>query len=211
MLAQKLGLVAAAWERLTEYEWTQVKTRSSFSASSLVFTAHVFSALCWVLLSCTPVFHRTWLQASERFSGRKHCPMCRNVVIHDAARLFRHHCATRSDSCLHSSEHAGCVRRLRLQELNDSFVRYCHTDTEAFLSDIDRSLSSSRRVFVELERKGISEPQENEWVRPRSQVIQRGTDICLTAACEPEQSDPGINKFDTPCSCHIPTCSISLV
>ncbi|KAF3836610.1 hypothetical protein F7725_029168 [Dissostichus mawsoni] len=37
--------------------------------------------------------------------------------------------------------------------MNDSFVRYCHTDTEAFLSEIDRSLSSSRRVFEQLKRK----------------------------------------------------------
>ncbi|KAK1885378.1 RING finger protein 32 [Dissostichus eleginoides] len=57
----------------------------------------------------------------------------------------------------------------KLQELNDSFVRYCHTDTEAFLSEIDRSLSSSRRVFEQLKRK---------------HVIQRGVKdcpICLTA------------------------------
>lgn len=57
-----------------------------------------------------------------------------------------------------------------LQELNDSFVRYCHTDTEAFLSDINRSLSSSRRVFQQLERKHVSEPRENDWERIQSQV-----------------------------------------
>ncbi|KAF3703671.1 RING finger protein 32 [Channa argus] len=57
----------------------------------------------------------------------------------------------------------------KLQELNDSFVRYCHTDMEAFLSDIDHSLSSSRQVFQQLERKSISEPQENDWDRIQSQ------------------------------------------
>ncbi|CAB1418603.1 unnamed protein product [Pleuronectes platessa] len=64
----------------------------------------------------------------------------------------------------------GCPDCRKLQELNDSFVRYCHTDTEAFLSDIDRSLSSSRRVFQQLERKSVSEPQDNDWDRIQSQV-----------------------------------------
>lgn len=53
-----------------------------------------------VLLSCSHVFHKTCLQAFERFSRRKLCPMCRKEqyetrVIHDAAQLFRHKCATR--------------------------------------------------------------------------------------------------------------------
>ncbi|MED6285164.1 hypothetical protein CHARACLAT_026519 [Characodon lateralis] len=89
---------------------------------------------------------------------------------------------------------------------------------EAFLSDIDRSLSSSRRVFEQLERKGISEPQENEWEQLKSQVIQRGTwdcPICLIAVCETELDlnlpDLAINKLDAPCCCHVPTCSTNLV
>lgn len=65
------------------------------------------TGLSQVLLSCSHVFHRACLQAFERFSGRKRCPMCRREqyetrVIHDAAHLYRHQCATR---CVHRLKH----------------------------------------------------------------------------------------------------------
>uniref|UniRef100_A0A3B3BDY8 Ring finger protein 32 n=1 Tax=Oryzias melastigma TaxID=30732 RepID=A0A3B3BDY8_ORYME len=173
-LAQKLGLVASPKERLTEEDWIEVKKRSLLREES-------------VLLSCSHVFHRTCLQAFERFSGRKRCPICRREqyetrVIHDAARLFRHQCAIRD--CRYVAVPPLFPHLLlRLQELNDSFVRYCHTDTEDFLRDIDRSLSSSRQVFQQLERKRASEPQENNWDQIKTQVFQRGVwdcPICLT-------------------------------
>ncbi|XP_071341109.1 RING finger protein 32 isoform X1 [Trachinotus anak] len=209
-LAQKMGLVASPAERLTENEWMQVKARSvqqGDSAQPCAICREEFCLQPQVLLSCSHVFHRACLQAFERFSGRKCCPMCRREqyetrVIHDASRLFRHQCATRIQAYWRgyvARKWYRCLRKTicpkdkrlqrkffeaKLQELNDSFVRYCHTDTEAFLSDIDRSLSSSRRVFQQLERKSVSEPQENDWDRIQSQVIQRGVwdcPICLTA------------------------------
>ncbi|KAK2886566.1 RING finger protein 32 [Channa argus] len=211
-LAQKLGLVASPAERLTEEEWSQVKARSVHqgeSAQPCAICREEFRMQHQVLLSCSHVFHKACLQAFERFSGRKCCPICRREqyetrVIHDAARLFRNQCATRIQACWRGYvarkwyshvKKTICPkdRQLRrkffeakLQELNDSFVRYCHTDMEAFLSDIDHSLSSSRQVFQQLERKSISEPQENDWDRIQSQVIQRGVSecpICLTALC----------------------------
>ncbi|XP_039899687.1 RING finger protein 32 isoform X1 [Simochromis diagramma] len=209
-LAQKLGLVASPRERLTEDEWTRVKERSvqqEESAQPCAICREEFQLQPQVLLSCSHVFHRVCLQAFERFSGRKRCPLCRREpyetrVINDAARLFQHRCATRIQAYWRGYMARKWYRTIkkticpkdkrlrrqffesRLQELNDSFVRYCHTDTEAFLSDIDRSLSSSRRVFQQLERKSVSEPQENDWDRIKSQVIQRGVwdcPICLTA------------------------------
>uniref|UniRef100_A0A3Q4HEK3 Ring finger protein 32 n=1 Tax=Neolamprologus brichardi TaxID=32507 RepID=A0A3Q4HEK3_NEOBR len=208
-LAQKLGLVASPRERLTEDEWTRVKERSvqqEESAQPCAICREEFQLQPQVLLSCSHVFHRACLQAFERFSGRKRCPLCRREpyetrVINDAARLFRHRCATRIQTYWRGYMARKWYRTIkkticpkdkrlkrqffesRLQELNDSFVRYCHTDTEAFLSDIDRSLSSSRRVFQQLERKSVSESQENDWDRIKSQVIQRGVwdcPICLT-------------------------------
>ncbi|KAF1373101.1 hypothetical protein PFLUV_G00256820 [Perca fluviatilis] len=213
-LAQKLGLVASPAGRLTEDEWTRVKARSvqqGDSAQPCAICREEFCLQPQVLLSCSHVFHRACLKAFERFSGRKCCPMCRKEqyetrVIHDAARLFRHQCAIRIQACWRGYVVRRRYRKLRksicpkdkqlrrkffeakLQELNDSFVRYCHTDTEAFLSDINRSLSSSRRVFQQLERKHVSEPQESDWDRIQSQVIQRDVwdcPICLTALCRP--------------------------
>ncbi|XP_041817463.1 RING finger protein 32 [Chelmon rostratus] len=222
-LAQKLGLVNSPAGRLTEDEWTHVKARSvqqGESALPCAICREEFLLQPQVLLSCSHVFHRACLQAFERFSGRKCCPMCRKEqyetrVIHDAAHLFRHQCATRIQACWRGYAARKKYRKLRksncpkdkrlrrkffeakLQELNDSFVRYCHTDTEAFLSDINRSLSSSRRVFQQLERKHVSEPRENDWDRIQRQVIQRGAwdcPICLTALCSP--SPPTV--ADTP-------------
>ncbi|XP_028288671.1 RING finger protein 32 [Parambassis ranga] len=217
-LAQKLGLVASPGQRLTEDEWTWIKSRSvqqKESAQPCAVCREEFGLQPQVLLSCSHVFHRVCLQAFERFSGRKSCPMCRREhyetrVIHDAAYLFRHQCATRIQAywrgyvarkwyrnvrkmtCPKDKRLRRKFFEARLQELNDSFVRYCHTDMEAFLSDIDRSLSSSRRVFQQLERKSVSEPQENDWDRIKSKVVQRGVwdcPICLTALCNPAESD----------------------
>ncbi|KAK9527660.1 hypothetical protein VZT92_014202 [Zoarces viviparus] len=211
-LAQKWGLVASPAGRITEDEWTRVKARSvrqGDSAQPCAICREEFCLQPQVLLSCSHVFHRACLQAFERFSGRRCCPMCRKEqyetrVIHDAARLFRHQCATRIQACWRGYLARKRYRKLRqsvwpkdkrlrrkffeakLQELNDSFVQYCHTDTEAFLTDINRSLSSSRRVFQQLERKHVSEPQESDWDRIQSQVVQRGVwdcPICLTALC----------------------------
>ncbi|KAA8580684.1 hypothetical protein FQN60_013642, partial [Etheostoma spectabile] len=213
-LAQKLGLVASPAGRLTEDEWTRVKARSvqqGDSAQPCAICREEFCLQPQVLLSCSHVFHRACLKAFERYSGRKWCPMCRKNqyetrVIHDAARLFRHQCAIRIQACWRGYIARRRYRKLRksicpkdkqlrrkffeakLQELNDSFVRYCHTDTEAFLSDINRSLSSSRQVFQQLERKHVPEPQESDWDRIQSQVIQRDVwdcPICLTALCSP--------------------------
>ncbi|XP_063730094.1 RING finger protein 32 [Eleginops maclovinus] len=213
-LAQKLGLVASPAERLTEDDWTQVKARSvqqGDSAQPCAICREEFHLQPQVLLSCSHVYHRACLQAFERFSGRKCCPLCRKQryetrVIHDAARLCRHQCATRIQACWRGYVARKRCRELRksscpkdkqlrrqffeakLEELNDSFVRYCHTDTEAFLTDINRSLSASRRVFEQLQRKHVSEPPESHWDRIQSQVIQRGAwdcPICLTALSLP--------------------------
>ncbi|KAF6737686.1 RING finger protein 32 [Oryzias melastigma] len=185
IVAQKLGLVASPKERLTEEDWIEVKKRSLLreeSAQPCTICREEFRLHPQVvLLSCSHVFHRTCLQAFERFSGRKRCPICRREqyetrVIHDAARLFRHQCAIRIQAHWRGYSARKSYREIRrtkcpkdkklrrrffedrLQELNDSFVRYCHTDTEDFLRDIDRSLSSSRQVFQQLERKRASEP-----------------------------------------------------
>ncbi|TNN73385.1 RING finger protein 32 [Liparis tanakae] len=206
--AQKLGLVASPAGRLTEDEWARVKARSvqqGDSAQPCAICREEFCLQPQVLLSCSHVFHRACLRAFERFSGRRCCPMCRKEpyearVIHDAARLFRHRIQARWRGYVARKRYRKLrnsigpkdkqLRRkyfeAKLQELNDSFVRYCRTDTEAFLTDINRSLSSSRRVFRQLERKRVSEPEERDWDRIQSQVVQRGVwdcPICLTALC----------------------------
>ncbi|KAL6097734.1 rnf32 [Pungitius sinensis] len=224
-LAQKLGLMASPAGRISEDEWSRVKARSVLqgdSAQPCAICREEFYLQPQVLLSCSHVFHRACLQAFERFSGRRCCPVCRKEqyetrVIHDAARLFRHQCATRIQARWRGYVARERYKKLRksicpkdtqlrrkffeAKELNDSFVRYCHTDTESFLSDINRSLSSSRRVFQQLERKQVSEPQEDDWERIQSQVVQRGVwdcPICLTALCGPSlPTDAGTSSRHT--------------
>ncbi|XP_077365511.1 RING finger protein 32 isoform X1 [Festucalex cinctus] len=223
-LAQKMGLVALPPDRLSEDEWTLVKARSIQQRESEQPCAICREPFCLqpqVLLSCSHVFHKACLQAFERFSGRKCCPMCRQEpyqtrVIHDAARLFRNQCAARIQAFWRgyvARKRYGNIRRnvcpkdkrlrrkffeAKLQELSDGFVRRCHTDAEAFLRDIDRSLSSSRRVFRQLERKKhVAEPREDDWERIQSQVTQRGAGdcpICLTALRDPGAA-PGSTGF----------------
>ncbi|CAB1340713.1 unnamed protein product, partial [Coregonus sp. 'balchen'] len=41
-------------------------------------------------------------------------------------------------------------RRLQSQELNDSFVQYCHTDVEAFLNDIDQLCHQAEECSISL-------------------------------------------------------------
>ncbi|XP_077480207.1 RING finger protein 32 [Stigmatopora argus] len=216
-LAQRMGLVALPPERLSEAEWTTVKVRSvqqQESQQPCAICREPFRLQPQVLLSCSHVLHKACLQAFERFSGRKCCPMCRREpyqtrVIHDAARLFRNQCATRIQAFWRGYVARKWYEKIRktvcpkdkrlrrkffeakLQELSEAFVRRCHTDTEAFLADIDRSLSSSRRVFRQLERrkKPVDGPREDDWERIQSQVSQRGASdcpICLTPLCGPE-------------------------
>ena len=59
---------------------------------------HVHTDICIVLYFLA---FQACLQAFERFSGRKTCPMCRKEqyqtrVIHEGAKQHRHMCATKS-------------------------------------------------------------------------------------------------------------------
>uniref|UniRef100_A0A667Y473 Ring finger protein 32 n=1 Tax=Myripristis murdjan TaxID=586833 RepID=A0A667Y473_9TELE len=216
-IAQRMGLVTPPPRRLTEDEWTRVKARSTEqgeSAQPCAICREEFHLQPQVLLSCSHVFHRACLRAFEKYSGRKCCAMCRKEqyetrVIYDGARHFRNRCATRIQAfwrgyvarkwyrnarktiCPKDKDLRRKFFEAKLQELNDSFVRYCHTDVEAFLSDIDRSLSSSRRVFHQLERKHVSDSQESHEVteldQARNETAQDVQDcpICLTALCRP--------------------------
>ncbi|KAJ8010173.1 hypothetical protein DPEC_G00072240 [Dallia pectoralis] len=213
-LAQKMGLVESPTRRLTVDEWTQVKLRSIHEGDSkqpCVICKEEFRLQSQVLLCCSHVFHKDCLQAFERFSKRKCCPMCRKEqyetrVIHDGARLFKERCASRIQACWRGYVVRKLYRHLRktvppkdkllrkiyfetkFQELNDSLVQSCHTDVEAFLNDIDRSVSSSRQVFHKLNAEHVLEPTENEWQKIQEKVVQRDTwdcPICLNALCSP--------------------------
>nr|XP_023495874.1 RING finger protein 32 isoform X2 [Equus caballus] len=102
-LAQKLGLFEPPPLPLSSNEWEKVKQRSIVQGDSMQpcpICKEEFALRPQVLLSCSHVFHRACLQAFEKFTNKKTCPLCRKNqyqtrVIHDGARLFKIKCATR--------------------------------------------------------------------------------------------------------------------
>eukprot|EP00062_Callorhinchus_milii_P022099 gi/632979522/ref/XP_007906517.1/ PREDICTED: RING finger protein 32 isoform X2 [Callorhinchus milii] len=216
-LAQKLGLIDGPEAPLTASEWQRVKKRSvqqGDSSQPCVICKEEFGIQQQVLLSCSHVFHRVCLQAFERFSGRKSCPMCRKQqyetrVIHDGAHLYRNKCATRIQACWRGYIVRKWYRQLRrsippknkklrrrffedkLEEINDRLLRSCHTNIDEFLSELDHSVATSRRVIQQFEEKCLRNISENEWEKiqlkqpqmNKEKAIQReGSDcpICIT-------------------------------
>nr|KAF6419310.1 ring finger protein 32 [Rousettus aegyptiacus] len=106
-LAQKLGLFEPPPLPLSSDEWGKVKQRSVSQGDSTQpcpICKEEFELRPQVLLSCSHVFHRACLQAFEKFTNKKTCPLCRRNqyqtrVIHDGARLFKAKCATRIQAC----------------------------------------------------------------------------------------------------------------
>ncbi|KAK0139291.1 RING finger protein 32 [Merluccius polli] len=176
-LAQRRGLVAAPARRLTAAEWSAARSRcvrQGASASPCAICREEFGLQPQVLLCCSHVFHLVCLQAYERFSSRKCCPMCRKEqyetrVIRDAAHLCRQRSATRIQACWRGYLARRWYRQVRKttpprdrhlrrkffeeKELTSSLLRRCQADVDGFLQGIDRSLSSSRSVFQQLGRR----------------------------------------------------------
>ncbi|XP_012300746.2 RING finger protein 32 isoform X2 [Aotus nancymaae] len=106
-LAQKLGLIGPPPPPLSSDEWEKVKQRSLLQGDSMQpcpICKEDFELRPQVLLSCSHVFHRACLQAFEKFTNKKTCPLCRKNqyqtrVICDGAHLFRIKCATRIQAC----------------------------------------------------------------------------------------------------------------
>ncbi|XP_059827847.1 RING finger protein 32 isoform X1 [Hypanus sabinus] len=208
-LAQKMGLVEAPNAPLTANEWHLVKKRSmqqGDSAQPCAICREEFGLQQQVLLSCSHVFHRICLQAFEKFSGRRSCPMCRKEqyqtrVIHDGARLYRMKCATRIQSHWRGYIVRKWYKQLRhtvppkdkklrkrfyedkLHEINDRLVRSCNINIDDLFSEIDHSVATSRRVLQQFERQYVRTISEEEWVQIQIKAIQRETfdcPICIT-------------------------------
>ncbi|XP_067908033.1 RING finger protein 32 isoform X1 [Heterodontus francisci] len=208
-LAQKMGLVDAPKAPLTDSEWQLVKKRSvqqGDSAQPCVICREEFGIHQQVLLSCSHVFHRICMQAFEKFSGRKSCPMCRKEqyqtrVIHDGARLYRIKCAIRIQAHWRGYIVRKWYKQLRrtvppkdrklrrrfyedkLQEINDRLVRSCDINIDELFSEIDQSLATSRRVLQQFERQHVHTISEDEWEQIQLKAIQREVfdcPICIT-------------------------------
>ncbi|KAK3597060.1 hypothetical protein CHS0354_022064 [Potamilus streckersoni] len=207
-LAQKLGLVEAPAQRLTELEWQGIKARSNDRNDSdlpCVICKEDFGFQDQVLLSCSHVFHKACLQAFERYSGRKTCPMCRKEqyqtrVIHEGAKTYKHKCAVRIQAAWRGYVVRCWYKKLReanppkdpklrqkfyeekLKSITDRIVRSCDFHVNDFLRDIDQSLAVSRDVFRHFDAM-FHQLSEGEWEEIQLKAVTRGDSdcpICLT-------------------------------
>uniref|UniRef100_A0A8D1K3T2 Ring finger protein 32 n=1 Tax=Sus scrofa TaxID=9823 RepID=A0A8D1K3T2_PIG len=208
-LAQKLGLFDPPPRPLSSAEWERVKQRSVLQGDSLQpcpICKEEFELRPQVLLSCSHVFHRACLQAFEKFTNKKTCPLCRKNqyqtrVIHDGARLFRTQCATRIQASWRGHVVRTWYRDLRRRvpptdaklrrkffeekftEISRRLLRSYHTDLEQLFADVDHCLAVNRSVLRQLERERGGELSEEDWGKIQTQALHRETlecSICLT-------------------------------
>ncbi|ESO93624.1 hypothetical protein LOTGIDRAFT_161737 [Lottia gigantea] len=206
-LAQKFGLVDAPKQLLTEAEWNGVKIKSNIREDSkqpCVICKEDFGLQQQVLLSCSHVFHRACLQAFEKYTGKKTCPMCRHKqyqsrVIHEGSKQYRLTCATKIQAvwrgyvvrCWYKNFRLSVpptdpkLRRKffeeKLQDITDRMVKSCDFSLHGFLQEMDQSLEASRNVFKNFDAMfNILSEQDWEEVQLKA-VLRADTDcpICL--------------------------------
>nr|XP_012300744.1 RING finger protein 32 isoform X1 [Aotus nancymaae]XP_012300745.1 RING finger protein 32 isoform X1 [Aotus nancymaae] len=203
-LAQKLGLIGPPPPPLSSDEWEKVKQRFLLQGDSMQpcpICKEDFELRPQVLLSCSHVFHRACLQAFEKFTNKKTCPLCRKNqyqtrVICDGAHLFRIKCATRIQACWRGY----VVRKwyqnlrktvpptdakLRKKFFEKKFTEISHrilcsydTNIEELFAEIDRCLAINRSVLQQLEEKCSHEITEEEWEKIQEQALRREARDC---------------------------------
>ncbi|XP_064644606.1 RING finger protein 32-like [Lineus longissimus] len=208
-LAQKLGLVDAPKQLLTEDEWREVKATSNQREDShepCVICKEDYGHEDQVLLSCSHVFHKNCLKAFERFSGKKTCPMCRKEqyqtrVIHEGAKVHRQKCATMIQAYWRGHVVRSWYKKLRaahppkdpllrrkfyeekLQSITDRMVKSLDYNINEFFSEIDRNVQASRDVFKQFELASMVMSDE-DWDEIQIKAVQRENvecPICLTS------------------------------
>ncbi|XP_039693153.1 RING finger protein 32 isoform X2 [Pteropus medius] len=195
-LAQKLGLFDPPPLPLSPDEWGKVKQRSVSQGDSTQpcpICKEEFELRPQVLLSCSHVFHRACLQAFEKFTNKKTCPLCRRNqyqtrVIHDGARLFKAKCATRIQACWRGHVVRKWYRdlrrtlpptdaKLRRKFFEEKFTEISHrilcsydTDIDELFAEIDHCLAVNRSILQQLEDKCGHKLTDEDWQRIRAQT-----------------------------------------
>lgn len=206
-LAQKLGLVEAPEQPLSEEEWKHAKEKSNKREDSVlpcVICKEDFGTQAQVLLSCTHVFHKACLQAFEKFTGKKTCPMCRKEqyqtrVIHEGSKQHRIKCATRIQSYWRGYVVRCWYKKLResvppkdpklrqkfyeekLSSITDRIIKSCDFDVNNFLYEIDQNLERSRDIFKTFDA-AFHHIDDDEWEEIQLKAVKRGNlecPICL--------------------------------
>ncbi|XP_076819559.1 RING finger protein 32-like [Clavelina lepadiformis] len=207
-LAQKIGLVPYNKDQkqlLTEAEWSNLKqtstNRDDFK-NPCAICKDEFRLEHQVLLSCSHVFHKVCLQAFERFTGRKSCPMCRHNsyqtrVVHDGTKIYKHKSAARIQAFWRGYVVRKWYKHLRktvppkdpnlrkkfyqdkLSEITDRLVAMTSTDyIDRFLSNIDQSVSESRNVFQYFDKNLLNHLSDLDWREIEMRAFERGATEC---------------------------------
>ena len=172
-LAQKRGLVAAPRSKLDEYEWLHAHAQSLQRGDlqhGCTICYEEFRGEDRVLLSCSHTFHKHCLDAFERFTKQRCCPLCRTLqyqkrVVANAREMYEEECAIviqkhyrrrlakkRFDSLLSmrvpedpAARQEWCAAKL--SETNDRLLERLEdedTSIERLLADIDRKIFFSK-------------------------------------------------------------------
>ncbi|KAJ8036036.1 RING finger protein 32 [Holothuria leucospilota] len=202
--AQKLGLVEAPQQPLSDKEWSNVKEKSNRredSALPCVICKEDFGLQPQVLLSCSHVFHRNCLGAFECFTGKKTCPMCRKEeyqtrVIYEGARVCRIQSAVRIQAAWRGYVVRSWYKKLRetvppkepilrkkyyeekLSNITERLIRSCDPGVDDFLREVDQSMKASRNIFMSLESSKLRTISEEEWESIHQKAKTRGTSEC---------------------------------
>ncbi|KAJ8322165.1 hypothetical protein KUTeg_000636 [Tegillarca granosa] len=148
--------------------------------------------------------HPACLQAFERFTGKKTCPMCRKEqyqtrVIHEGSKQHRIKCATRIQSYWRGYVVRCWYKKLResvppkdpklrqkfyeekLSSITDRIIKSCDFDVNNFLYEIDQNLERSRDIFKTFDA-AFHHIDDDEWEEIQLKAVKRGNlecPICL--------------------------------
>ena len=131
----------------------------------------VLNILFQLITSCSHTFHRSCLEAFERFTGKKCCPMCRKEryekrLIHEASKIYKTQCATKIQAAWKGHVVRRWYKKLRkihapkdpklrkaffmekFDEISQRMLSMYYTDVDSFLREIDSSLENSRKIMA---------------------------------------------------------------
>ena len=213
-LAQKYGLVSAPRSKLDEYEWMEVHSQSHERGDvkhGCSICYEPFRGEDRVLLSCSHTFHKHCLQAFERFTKQRCCPMCRTLqyqkrVVASAREMYEEECAIVIQKYYRRHLAQVLLKKLvsmkaptnpqekvewcaaKLTETNDKLLEKLtqeDDDIDALLRDLDRKIFFSRTAR-EVANNTLREPQPSPEVEASADTKEREREL-------PEKKRPEID------------------
>lgn len=167
-------------------------------------------------------FHRTCLEAFEKFSGRKSCPMCRKEqyqrrIIHEGAKEHREKCATRIQAAWRGYIVRQWYRKLRqtvppkdpklrkkfyedkFQDITDRLLQSMEASNQSvdnLLLEIDQSIAASRDTMRQLDGNNEDTMTEKDWDQVQLQAVRRSVTDC--PICIMPLTDQGLYRKNSP-------------